>query len=251
MDKDERRRIEQGKRLAAARADAGYKSARAAALELGWRESSYRAHENGTRTIGQDDADRYAAAFRAKGVDVTGQAILYAGATIEAPGIIISSQTAAPVIRPSGPEVSEIEKVGEGWPDVGNEWMDVRGVTVGGDDSYFYFGDVIDKVRRPPGIRNAQNVAALNVTGTSMVPAHKPGALIYVQLREPESGDDVVVELYPENEGDAPKSFLKELVRKTGRRLECIQHNPASPIEFDRGEVHRLWRVLTLRDLLG
>lgn len=155
------------------------------------------------------------------------------------------------VIRPSGPEATEVEKVGEGWPDVGNEWMDVRGVTVGGDDSYFYFGDVIDQVRRPPGIRNAKNVAALNVTGTSMVPAHKPGALIYVQLREPESGDDVVVELYPENEGDAPKSFLKELVRKTGRRLECIQHNPASPIEFDRGEVHRLWRVLTLRDLLG
>lgn len=157
----------------------------------------------------------------------------------------------AKLIRPAGPEASEVEKIGEGWPEVGNEWMDVRGVTVGGDDSYFYFGDVIDQVRRPPGIRNAKNVAALNVTGTSMVPAHKPGALIYVQLREPESGDDVVVELYPENEGDAPKSFLKELVRKTGRRLECLQHNPPSPIEFDRGEVHRLWRVLTLRDLLG
>lgn len=162
-----------------------------------------------------------------------------------------AAQVSPRVIRPAGPELSEVEKISDGLPDLGGEWMDVRGVTVGGDDSYFYFGDVIDKVRRPPGIRNAQNVAALNVTGTSMVPAHKPGALIYVQLREPESGDDVVIELYPENEGDAPKSFLKELVRKTGRRLECLQHNPPSPIEFDRGEVHRLWRVLTLRDLLG
>lgn len=155
------------------------------------------------------------------------------------------------VIRPSGPEPSEVTKVGEGWPDVGDEWMDVRGVTVGGDDSFFYFGDVIDQVRRPPGIRNAKNVAALNVAGESMVPRFEPGELIYVQLREPAPGDDVVVELYPETEGDAPKSFLKRLVAKTGRRLECRQHNPAAPIEFDRGEVKNLWRVLTLRDLLG
>lgn len=163
----------------------------------------------------------------------------------------IASAPAPRIIRPSGPEPSEVVKVGEGWPDVGDEWMDVRGVTVGGDDSFFYFGDVIDQVRRPPGLRNAKNVAALNVAGESMVPRFEPGELIYVQLREPAPGDDVVVELYPENEGDAPKSFLKKLVRKTGLRLECRQHNPAAPIEFDRGEVKHLWRVLTLRDLLG
>jgi len=155
------------------------------------------------------------------------------------------------IIRPSGPEPSEVQQVGEGWPDVGDEWMDVRGVVVGGDDSFFYFGDVIDQVRRPPGIRNAKNVAALNVAGVSMVPRFKSGELIYVQERLAAPGDDVVVELYPENEGDAPKAFLKELVKVTGRRLFCKQHNPKREIEFDRGEVHRLWRVLPLRDLLG
>ena len=155
------------------------------------------------------------------------------------------------LIRPSGPEPSEVVQVGEGWPDVGHEWMDVRGVAVGGDDTGFYFGDVIDQVRRPPGIRNAKNVAALNAMGESMVPRFRPGELVYIQLREPTPGDDVVVELYPEDEGDAPKAFLKELVRTTGRRIFCKQHNPKREIEFDRGEVNRLWRVLTLRDLLG
>lgn len=155
------------------------------------------------------------------------------------------------VIRPAGPEASEVEKVGEGWPDVGDDWIDVRGVTVGGDDSYFYFGDVIDQVRRPPGIKNAKNVAALNVAGDSMIPRFKTGELIYVQDRVAAPGDDVVVEMYPEHEGDAPKSFLKEMMRKTGRRLYCRQHNPASEIEFDMGEVKTVWRVLTLRDLLG
>jgi phage repressor protein C with HTH and peptisase S24 domain len=164
-----------------------------------------------------------------------------------------SPETPAParIIRPSGPESSEVVKVGEGWPDTGEEWMDVRGVTVGGDDSFFYFGDVIDQVRRPPGIRNAKNVAALNVAGESMVPRFAPGELIYVQHRAPAPGDDVVVELYPENDGDPPKSFLKRLVRKTGPRLYCRQFNPASDLEFDNGEVKILWRVLTLRDLLG
>lgn len=155
------------------------------------------------------------------------------------------------IIRPAGPEPSEVVKVGEGWPDVGDEWMDVRGVTVGGDDSFFYFGDVIDQVRRPPGIRNAKNVAALNVAGESMVPRFKSGELIYVQQRLAAPGDDVVVELYPENEGDVPKAFLKEMTRRTGRRIYCRQHNPPSDIEFDAGEVKTVWRVLTMRDLLG
>jgi phage repressor protein C with HTH and peptisase S24 domain len=155
------------------------------------------------------------------------------------------------IIRPAGSEPSEVVKVGEGWPDVGDEWMDVRGVTVGGDDSFFYFGDVIDQVRRPPGIRNAKNVAALNVAGESMVPRFKSGELIYVQQRLAAPGDDVVVELYPENEGDAPKAFLKEMTRRTGRRIYCKQHNPPADIEFDAGEVKTVWRVLTMRDLLG
>jgi SOS-response transcriptional repressor LexA len=67
----------QGKRLATAREAAGYRSARAAALQNEWKESSYRAHEGGTRTIGLDDAERYAKRFRANGVPVTAQLILF------------------------------------------------------------------------------------------------------------------------------------------------------------------------------
>jgi hypothetical protein len=67
----------QGNRLAAARMAAGFKSARAAALENGWKESSYRAHETGLRTIGNDDAERYAKKYRSLGVSVTAQGILF------------------------------------------------------------------------------------------------------------------------------------------------------------------------------
>jgi phage repressor protein C with HTH and peptisase S24 domain len=129
------------------------------------------------------------------------------------------------LIRPAGPEPTEVTKEGEGWPDVGDEWMDVRGVAQGGKDGAFYFEDVISQVRRPPGIQRAKNVTALNVCGDSMEPRYRAGVLVYVQLREPIAGDDVVVELYPEHEGDAPKAFLKELVEITPRRIVCKQHH--------------------------
>lgn len=61
-------RMAQGRRLAAVRKAAGFKSARTAALECGWAESSYRAHENGSRTISQIDAMRYISRFRTAGV---------------------------------------------------------------------------------------------------------------------------------------------------------------------------------------
>ena len=70
-------RQEQGRRLVEARKQAGYRSAREAALANGWPESSYRAHEAGTRTIGQDDAERYARRFRAAGAHTTAREILF------------------------------------------------------------------------------------------------------------------------------------------------------------------------------
>jgi SOS-response transcriptional repressor LexA len=39
--------------------------------------STYRAHEGGTRTIGQDDAERYARRFRAAGANITAPIILF------------------------------------------------------------------------------------------------------------------------------------------------------------------------------
>lgn len=70
-------RQRQGARLSASREAAGFKSARAAALECGWPESSYRSHEAGTRTIGLDDADKYAKRFQSAGVKVSARHILF------------------------------------------------------------------------------------------------------------------------------------------------------------------------------
>jgi SOS-response transcriptional repressor LexA len=50
-------------RLRQARAAAGFQSARQAALAFGWPEATYAQHENGTRGVRADTAQKYAAAF--------------------------------------------------------------------------------------------------------------------------------------------------------------------------------------------
>lgn len=59
---------------------AGFPSARAAALAAGWAESTYRAHEGGTRTISPQDAATYVMYFLragAKGDHFTGRWVIY------------------------------------------------------------------------------------------------------------------------------------------------------------------------------
>ncbi len=80
-------RHRQGNRLKEAREAAGYGSARAAAIANSWPETTYRAHEGGWRTIGQDDADRYAKAFRARGSKITAESVLFPdGKPVPEPG---------------------------------------------------------------------------------------------------------------------------------------------------------------------
>jgi phage repressor protein C with HTH and peptisase S24 domain len=64
-------------RLKAYRLAAGFKHASDAATRYHWKQAGYRHHENGTRSIGDDDADRYAAAFSRPGRKITGKDIMY------------------------------------------------------------------------------------------------------------------------------------------------------------------------------
>src|SRR5215472_1138998 len=71
VEREQTIRKAQGRRLRAAREAAGFRSAREAALRYEWPESTYRAHEAGKRTIGQDDAERYAKRFKAQGAVIS------------------------------------------------------------------------------------------------------------------------------------------------------------------------------------
>lgn len=74
---EEEIRQAQAARLRQYRMDAGFKFATEAARRYGWPVSSYTSHENGTRKMGDDDADRYAARLSRPGLKISGVDILY------------------------------------------------------------------------------------------------------------------------------------------------------------------------------
>lgn len=98
MDSGTALRKRQGARLKAARIEAGWRFARSAALDNGWPESTYRAHEAGERTIGQDDAERYARRYRAAGAKISARSILFDEAAAAPPPAAERRRDEAPLL---------------------------------------------------------------------------------------------------------------------------------------------------------
>lgn len=126
----------------------------------------------------------------------------------------------------------------------------VRGGPAGG---FIYEGGIVDYVRRLPGITNAKDVFAVRVEGDSMEPAFREGTLIIVDPRRPPRiGDDVVIELKPNEVGEYVQGCVKRLVRRTPTKIVVEQFNPPrNDIEFDIDEVKAVFRVLTMDELIG
>ena len=129
----------------------------------------------------------------------------------------------------------------------------VFGVAVGGSDGDFRLnGQVVDYVRRPPGISSLRNVYALWIMGDSMSPWNKDGDLIYVTpARPPVVGDHVVVQLQDASDGEPGLAMVKLLIGKTPTQLKLGQYNPTREFNLALTKVKAVHKVLSLRELLG
>lgn len=129
----------------------------------------------------------------------------------------------------------------------------VYGVAVGGSDGDFSLnGEIVDRVRRPPGLMGNTKAFGVFVRGDSMEPRHQQGDLLYVDpVRPARAGDDVLVELKPLTGGEPGPAFIKQLVSQTPLRLVVRQFNPAKDITLPGARVLRICRILKLADLLG
>lgn len=126
------------------------------------------------------------------------------------------------------------------------------GVTVGGSDGDFSLnGETVDYVRRPPGA--APGTFALYVQGESMYPRYKRGELVLVTDSRPSRpGDDVIVEMHPDNGDRAGKCLLKELVKITADSLTLREFYPQMrEFTVPRTTIKKLWRIYTPTELLA
>lgn len=241
----------QGERLANARARAGWRSARAAALENGWAESSYRAHENGSRTIGQDDAETYARRFRAAGVQVSAQDILFGPRTGSTAGAAAEPSARLETIV-AGARVALTERPQGG----GSRDLPVPGIAMGGseqDGDVRLNGEVQYFIERPAGLVGRKKAFAVVLRNDSMVRSYYPGWPIFVDedgLR-PRPGDDVLVELYPDEDGEAGPAFVKTLVSRGGQEVVVTQLNPEKTIRFPAERVKQILRVIPYVEAMG
>lgn len=129
----------------------------------------------------------------------------------------------------------------------------VYGVAVGGSDGDFRLnGQVVDYVRRPPGIASLRNVYALWIVGESMSPWNKDGDLIYVSpARPPIVGDHIVIQLQDTADGEPGVAMVKLLVGKTPTQLKLAQYNPGREFNLALSKIKSIHKVLSLRELLG
>lgn len=131
-------------------------------------------------------------------------------------------------------------------PELPQRQIPVYGVAVGGDDGRMKFnGERLDMVGCPPELRAVPNAYAVYVAGDSMVPSFKPGQIAWVHpTRTARPGQDVIVQLHPEHEDEAPEGFIKELVKVTPSTVVVRQYNPPKDITFGREAVKSIHVVV-------
>lgn len=115
-------------------------------------------------------------------------------------------------------------------------------------------GEVIDFLRRPPGISRRRKVYGLYVSGGSMEPAFEPGQPIIVDpSRAPAIRDYVVVYLRNGHDHDDAVSrvLVKRLARRSSSFVELEQFNPQSTFRVATKDIAAIHRVLSLSDIIG
>ncbi|WP_172841983.1 S24 family peptidase [Bradyrhizobium lablabi] len=212
-------------RLKAYREAAGFRFAAEAARRYRWVEPTYRSHENGTRPIGDDDADRYAIGFSRPGRKITGKDIMY-----------------GPAETPADPSESGILRV----PVVG---MIGAGAVVEPEFEQVPEGGIYE-VELPYAV--PEDLIAFQVEGDSMMPRYDDGDVILVwkdQKRSLESfyGEEAAVRTHD------GRRYIKTILYGKTRQTVNLQSFNAKLIEGVRiewigeiystiraGQVHRL-----------
>ncbi|TGD96502.1 peptidase S24 [Methylobacterium nonmethylotrophicum] len=201
---ENRVRTAQGERLRQARIAAGYRSARDAALQNAWPESTYRAHEAGTRTIGQDDAERYAARFRRDGVEVSAKGLLF-------------GDDDAPEPQADGSQIVGVKGL-----------ISAGGLIDTGDEQPGPEGDLFRiavPFRVPPG------TIAFRVAGLSMYPKYEPDDVVL--CAEAGESPERLLDLYAAVATAEGHRFLKKILRGSQRGAYHLESHNA-PLMPDR-----------------
>jgi phage repressor protein C with HTH and peptisase S24 domain len=115
--------------------------------------------------------------------------------------------------------------------------LPVFGTAEGGQGALLVSDAAVDYVARPPVLLRVQDGYGMIVTGESMIPEHKPGAVALVNPHiPPRVGDSCVFRSH--NHG-TNLAMIKEYRGQTATHWKVHQHNPPKDFTLDKRE----WQV--------
>lgn len=134
--------------------------------------------------------------------------------------------------------------------------LPVPGIAMGGsehDGDVRLNGEVQYFIERPAGLIGRKKAFAIVLRNDSMVRSYYPGWPIFVDEdgQRPRPGDDVLIELYPDEDGEAGPAFVKTLVSRGGNEVVVSQLNPEKRIHFPAERVKQILRVIPYPEAMG
>lgn len=88
-------------------------------------------------------------------------------------------------------------------------------------------GSTLEMTDRPPMLVGVPGAYAVYIDDRSMVPALKPGQMVWVHPYRPPRPEDFVIVQVSEEE-----AYIKEFVRKTDKQIVCKQYNPVEELKY-------------------
>ena len=142
--------------------------------------------------------------------------------------------------------VSGAGRVVRDLPPIASDRIPVLGAGQGGSEGWFpWNGEIVDYISRPPHLAGATQAYAVYVVGSSMEPRYYAGELVYIHPGKPvTTGSFVLVQIRPESEGEAPRAFMKRLVRRTANKVTLEQFNPAKEIDIKASDILSMHRIV-------
>lgn len=170
-----------------------------------------------------------------------------AGIALKNDEIPLKSETIAPI------KAGENARVMQGKPEFGQRDLPVRGVAAAGTDALFITnGEPHDWALRPPALMGVTDAYAVITAGDSMEPRYLDGEAVYVHPgRRVTRGPHiyVVVQLHPDEEGEAPVALVKKYERQTAKELVLSQYNPPKELRFAIKTVKSIHLIINPLDI--
>lgn len=134
--------------------------------------------------------------------------------------------------------------------------LPVPGIAMGGseqDGDVRLNGEIQMYLDRPAGLIGRKKAFAVILRNDSMVRSFYPGNPIFVDEdgRRPQVGDDVLIELYPDEDGATGPAFVKILVARGAKEVVVRQLNPEKEIRFPADRVKQILRVIPYPEAMG